>query len=211
MAAVVEEEGVPGPRISDEARELAADVGARGLLLSRRGRVGVGEDADGGANVVEAEAVNEGRKGFCWIRVWRGGRGGAWGSVARGRCSPEPAGMGGGGDEESWGEEPEWSGPRNKCRWSGLWGESIFRMRERERESGGMGVDRAGVLSSSVGSYLRYCYLLSSSAGFIPPATTIACPGGMVEITLVAAWVYTPRYYYQLSSSAVFMALATTN
>ena len=27
-------------------------------------------------------------------------RGGAWGSVARGRCSPELAGMGGGGSEE---------------------------------------------------------------------------------------------------------------
>ena len=61
------------------------------------------------------------------------------------------------------------------------------------------------------GSYLRYYYLLSSSAGFIPLATTMAYPGGIVGDHLVAARVYTPRYYYQLSSSAVFIPLATTN
>lgn len=42
-------------RVGDEARELLADVGPRGL--QRRGRLGVGEDADAG--VVEAEAVDE--------------------------------------------------------------------------------------------------------------------------------------------------------
>ena len=77
----------------------------------------------------------------------------------------------------------------------------------------GGGGDRAGVdtLSSSVGSHLRYYYLLSSSAGFIPLATTMAYPGGIVGDHLVAARVYTPRYYYQLTSSAVFIPLTTTN
>lgn len=54
MAAVVEEEGVPGPRAGDELLELQPDVGARGR---RRGRVGVGEDTDVG--LVETEAVHE--------------------------------------------------------------------------------------------------------------------------------------------------------
>ena len=61
------------------------------------------------------------------------------------------------------------------------------------------------------GSYLRYYYLLSSSARFIPLATTMAYPEDIVGDHLVAAWVYTPRYYYQLSSSAVFIPLAITN
>lgn len=54
MAAVVEEEEVPGAGIPDEAGEGAADVSPRGL---RRGSVGVGEDSDVG--LVEAEAVDE--------------------------------------------------------------------------------------------------------------------------------------------------------
>jgi hypothetical protein len=54
VAAVVEEEEVPGARVVDEPGELSADVGARGLRL--RG-VGVDEDAD--VVLVEAEAVDE--------------------------------------------------------------------------------------------------------------------------------------------------------
>ena len=84
----------------------------------------------------------------------------------------------------------------------------------RERVCGGVGVWIGPGWTRLVvawGSYLRYYYLLSSSAGFIPLATTMAYPGGIVGDHLVAARVYTPRYYYQLSSSAVFIPLATTN
>jgi len=54
VAAVVEEERVPGPGVPDKALELLPDVGPRGR---RRGRVGVGEDADVG--FVEPEALHE--------------------------------------------------------------------------------------------------------------------------------------------------------
>jgi len=54
VAAVVEEERVPGAPARHEALELPPDVGPRGR---RRGRVGVGEHADAG--LVEAEAVDE--------------------------------------------------------------------------------------------------------------------------------------------------------
>jgi hypothetical protein len=56
VAAVVEEEQVPGPRVPDEPRELPPDVGPRGHR-QRRGAVGVEQDAD--VRLVEAEAVDE--------------------------------------------------------------------------------------------------------------------------------------------------------
>ena len=54
VAAVVEEEEVPGARVPDELRQRPADVGAGGL---RPGGVAVEEDAD--VILVEAEAVDE--------------------------------------------------------------------------------------------------------------------------------------------------------